>query len=396
MNDKPGPSDASQTGQNAALSPRVGAFAPLLEPTFRRIWISSLFSNFGQLILGVGAAWEMTRMSSSPSMVALVQTALMLPLMLVAVPAGALADMFDRRRIALTGLGFSACAGAVLTVLASMGLVTPWLLLGFCTLIGAGVALYSPSWQASISEQVSPEHLPAAISLGSISYNVARSFGPALGGVIVMAMGAKVAFGINATFYLPLWIAFFFWRRKHVPSRLPPERIVRAIVSGARYARHSPPIRIVLLRSLMFGLASATYTALGPLIAKNLLHGDASTYGIILGATGVGAVVGAIYLNDLRSRFSNEALVRAFALLAGGSLLVLAGSHTLWISALAFLVIGVCNMQTVSLFNISVQLTAPRWVTARALSLYSSALTGGIAFGAWFWGNVAGHFGVAT
>ncbi len=374
---------------------RVGAFAPLAEPTFRRIWISSLFSNFGQLILGVGAAWEMTRMSSSPSMVALVQTALMLPLMLVAVPAGALADMFDRRRIALTGLGFSAIMGTVLTILATLGLVTPWLLLAFCSLIGGGVALYSPSWQASISEQVSPEHLPAAISLGSISYNVARSFGPALGGVIVMAVGAKAAFGINATFYIPLWIAFFFWQRRHTPARMPPERIGRAIVSGARYARHSPPIRIVLLRALMFGLASATYTALGPLIAKNLLHGNASTYGIILGATGIGAVLGAVYLTDLRRRFSNETLVSIFALMTGASLLVLSQSHMLWLSALAFLVIGVSNMQTVSLFNISVQLTAPRWVTARALSLYSSALTGGIAFGAWFWGNVAGHFGVA-
>jgi MFS family permease len=392
---KSGPTSDQAPKIDQVAPRRSGAFAPLAEPTFRRIWISSLFSNFGQLILGVGAAWEMTRMSSAPSMVALVQTALMLPLMLVAVPAGALADMFDRRRIALTGLGFSAVAGTVLTVLSTMGLVTPWLLLGFCTLIGGGVALYSPSWQASISEQVSPEHLPAAISLGSISYNVARSFGPALGGVIVMAVGAKAAFGINATFYIPLWIAFFFWKRNHTPSRLPPERIGRAIVSGARYARHSPPIRIVLLRALMFGLASATYTALGPLIAKNLLHGNASTYGIILGATGVGAVVGAVYLTELRHRFSNEALVRLFALMTGASLLVISQSHNLPVTALAFLVIGVSNMQTVSLFNISVQLTAPRWVTARALSLYSSALTGGIAFGAWFWGNIAGHYGVA-
>lgn len=394
MNDKqPGQSDVLTADMPAPS--RGGAFAPLAEPTFRRIWISSLFSNFGQLILGVGAAWEMTRMSSSASMVALVQTALMLPLMLVAVPAGALADMFDRRRIALTGLGFSAIAGVVLTVLASMGLVTPWLLLGFCTLIGAGVALYSPSWQASISEQVSNEHLPAAISLGSISYNVARSFGPAIGGLVVVAIGAKAAFGINAIFYLPLWFAFFFWQRKHIPSRLPPERVGRAIVSGARYALHSRPIRTVLLRALIFGLCSATYTALGPLIAKQLLHGTASTYGIILGATGIGAIIGALYLPELRRRASNERLVSIFAIITGVSLLTVACSRTLWLTLPAFMLIGVANMQTASLFNISVQLTAPRWVTARALSLYSSAITGGVAIGAWFWGNVAGHLGVA-
>lgn len=390
-------SGLADSGPGRVRSGGSGAFAPLAEPTFRRIWLASLFSNFGQLILGVGAAWEMTRLTNgSPSMVALVQTALMLPLFLVAMPAGAVADMFDRRRIALTGLGFAAVSGAVLTMLAFAGLTTPWVLLGFIALIGGGVALYSPSWQASISEQVSEAHLPAAISLGSISYNVARSFGPALGGVIVLALGAKAAFGINAVGYLPLWISFLFWQRRHTPSRLPPERIDRAIVSGLRYAIHSSPIRTVLLRAFSFGLASATYTALGPLIAKQLLHGDASTYGLILGATGVGAVTGALYLGRMRAGMSNERLVRIFALMTGASLLVLSYSRSLPLTAAAFFVIGISNMQTVSLFNISVQLTAPRWVTARALSLYSSALTGGIALGAWFWGQVAGHAGVAT
>jgi len=168
-----------------------GAFAPLREPTFRNIWIASLFSNFGQLFLGVGAQWEMTRLSNSPSLVALVQTALMVPLMLVTLPAGAIADMFDRRRIAMTGLGFSAVSATVLATITALGLTTPWTLLAFCVLIGAGVALFSPSWQASIPEQVSRVHLPAAIALGSISYNVARSFGPALGGLIVVLYGVK-------------------------------------------------------------------------------------------------------------------------------------------------------------------------------------------------------------
>ena len=374
---------------------KIGPFAPLAEPVFRRIWTASVFSNFGQLILGVGAAWEMARMTdNAPSMVALVQTALMLPLMLVAVPAGAIADMFDRRHIALTGLGFAALSGAVLTGLAFAGIVTPWLLLGFCVLIGGGVAFYSPSWQASISEQVSPEHLPAAIVLGSISYNLARSFGPAVGGVVVLALGAKAAFGINASFYIPLWVAFFFWQRNHRPSRLPPERIDRAIVSGARYALHSPAIRTVLVRALLFGLSSASCTALGPVIVRVLLHGDAGAYGLLLGATGVGAVVGALYLSELKRRVSGESLVRMFAIMTGVALLILSLSHSLLLSTMAFFVIGVSNMTTVSLFNISVQLAAPRWVTARALSLFSSALTCGIAFGAWGWGNVAAHFGV--
>jgi MFS family permease len=377
-----------------AQSKRGGAFAPLSERTFRNVWIASLFSNFGQLILGVGAAWEMTRLSNSPSMVALVQTALMFPLMLVAVPAGAVADMFDRRKIALTGLGFSAFSGAVLTALAFLGLTTPWILLGFCVLIGAGVALYSPSWQASIGEQVSSDHLPAAVALGTISYNVARSFGPALGGLIVLAAGAKAAFAINASFYIPLWIAFFFWTRKHVPSRLPPERIDRAIVSGARYAIHAPFIRAVLFRAFMFGLTSASLTALAPLIAKDQLHGDAATYGLLLGATGVGAVTGALFVSNLRDRLGNELAIRLFALMTGAMIIVVSMSHSLLLTCAALLVSGACNILTVAMLNVSVQLTAPRWVTARALSLYSSALTGGIGIGAWIWGTVAGSHGL--
>jgi MFS family permease len=389
----------ARTGANDGAAPpdagRPGAFAPLREPTFRRIWITSLFSNFGQLILGVGAAWEMTRLSNDPSMVALVQTALMLPLMLVAVPAGAVADMFDRRKIALVGLGFSAISGAVLTALAFAGLTTPWMLLGFCALIGAGVALYGPSWQASISEQVSEEHLPAAIGLGSISYNVARSFGPALGGLIVVAFGAQAAFAINASFYLPLWVAFLFWQRKHTTSRLPPERIDRAIVSGARYTLHSPPIRTVLVRAFLFGLTSAAYVALGPLIARDLLHGTAATYGIMLGATGVGAVIGALMISELRERLPVETSVKIFAIGTAISMVVVAFSSSLILTSAAFFVIGLCNMTTASLKNVVVQLSAPRWVTARALSLYSSAMTGGVAIGAWIWGLTTAHFGVS-
>lgn len=377
-----------------AKAQQGGAFAPLREKTFRTIWTASLFSNFGQLILGVGAAWEMTRLTSSASMVALVQSALMLPIMLASVPAGAIADMFDRRHIAMVGLGFSILCATLLTTLAFFGLTGPWVILLFCTLIGGGVALYSPAWQASISEQVSEDNLPAAVALGTISYNVARSFGPALGGLVVLAAGAKAAFGINAVFYLPLFIAFCFWKRKHVPSRLPPERIDRAIVSGMRYVFHSASIRTILSRAFLFGLAGATAAALAPLIAKNLLHGNASTYGILLGASGVGAVAGALIVSQIRERLSDEAAVRILAILGGLSLVVVGFSSNLILTCLALMIAGATNILTIALYNISVQLSAPRWVTARALSLYSSALTGGIALGAGIWGAIASHFSI--
>ncbi|MET1756733.1 MFS transporter [Novosphingobium sp. RD2P27] len=373
-----------------------GAFAPLRERVFRQIWIASLLSNFGQLFLGVGAAWEMTRLSDSPTMVALVQTALMIPLMFVTLPAGAIADMFDRRKIAMSGLGFSSVAAAVLTAVSFLGLTTPWVLLVFCSLIGAGVALYSPSWQASIPEQVSRENLPAAVALGTISYNVARSFGPALGGVIVLAAGAKAVFGLTSLLYLPLLFAFFLWRRRHTPSRLPPERIDRAMIGGARYALHSPGIRTALTRILIFGLTTATAVALAPLVAKNMLQGDAAIFGILLGSQGVGAVLGALFVSDIKRRISTEGAVRIFAVGSGAALVMIGLSHNLFLTCAAFFVIGACNILTVAILNVSVQLSAPRWVAARALSLYSSAITMGIGVGAWAWGEFAGAFDVST
>jgi MFS family permease len=379
-----------------ASEAKGGLFAPLRTRTFRTIWLASVFGNFGQLILGVGAAWEMTRLTNSPSMVALVQTALMLPLMLVALPAGAIADMFDRRKVAMGGLLASIVAASLLTFLAMSGLAGPWVILAFCSLIGVGVALYSPAWQASVSEQVPPELLPAAVSLGSISYNFARSFGPAIGGLIVIAFGAKAAFATNALLYVPLLLAYLLWNRRHVPSRLPPERIDRAILAGARYAFHARAIRVVLVRALLFGLAGATASALAPLIAKDLLHGNAATYGILLGFSGAGAVLGALLVGWFRDRFGTERGTQMLGV-AGGLAIALTGfSHSLWLTCAALFVAGGANIMTIAMFNIAVQLASPRWVTARALSLFSSALTGGIAVGAAFWGFVASGGGLQT
>jgi MFS family permease len=375
------------------------AFEPLRERTYRNIWSASLLSNFGQLILGVGAAWEMTRLTAGspkgPEMVALVQSALMLPMMLIAVPSGAIADMLDRRKVALTGLGFASLCGALLTALAFAGLTTPWMILAFCSLIGAGVALYGPAWQASVSEQVSAEHLPAAIALTSISYNIARSVGPAVGGLIVVAAGAMAAFAVNAIFYLPLLTAFFFWQRKHVPPRLPPERIDRAIISGARYSIHSTSIKTVMIRAFTFSMAGSSVAALTPLLAKDQLKGDASTYGLLLGAYGVGAVAGALFTSDIRERFKGETSVRICALATGLMVLLIGLSHNLLLTASAMAVAGAAWMLLFSLLNVGVQLSSPRWVTARALSWYQASLTGGVAIGAWLWGRAAAQWGVS-
>ena len=374
----------------------TGTFAPLREGSFRRIWLASVFSNFAQLFLGVGAAWEMTQLTNDPGMIALVTTAMMLPMVFVSLPAGAIADMYDKRIVAMAGLALSSVFAALLALLGFLDLLSPWVLLASCSLVGAGVALYGPSWQSSIPEQVSLKNLPAAIGLGTVSFNVARSFGPAIGGLIVLAAGAKAVFALTSVLYWPLLAAFALWKREHVPCRLPPERMDRAIIGGARYAIHSPPIRTSFFRAFMFCLTSASATALAPLVAKDQLGGDAATYGLLLGVTGVGALLGALNVSKVRDKFAIEPTVRLCSIATGLPLIVIALSHSVLLTCAAYFTLGLANILSVALLNINVQLSAPRWVAARALSLYGSSLTSGVAIGAWAWGSFAGEIGLAN
>jgi len=371
-----------------------GIAAPLRHAVFRRIWLASLVSNLGILIQGVGAAWAMTQMTSSADKVALVQTALMLPIMLIAMPAGAIADMHDRRIVALVSLGIALVGATTLTVLAWLGLVTPNILLALCFVVGSGMALFGPAWQASVSEQVPAETLPAAVALNGISYNIARSFGPAIGGIVVATAGAVAAFAVNALLYLPLMAVLFLWNRAHEPSRLPRERLNRAIVSGVRYIANSPSIRIVLIRTLVTGLIGGSVSALMPLVARDLLHGGAQTYGIMLGAFGMGAVFGALNIGEVRRRMSGEAAVRACTISMAGAIAAVALSTNAILTAIALVIAGAVWMLAVALFNIGVQLSAPRWVAGRSLAAFQASIAGGIAVGSWGWGHLTDLAGV--
>jgi MFS family permease len=374
--------------------PVKGIFAPLRHAVFRRIWIASLLSNLGLLIMGVGAAWAMTQMSSSPGMVALVQTALMLPVALLSTLAGAIADMFDRRRVGLAALSMALVGSIALSTLAWLGAMTPVLLLVFCFIVGSGMALFGPAWQASVSEQVPTEALPSAVALNGISYNIARSFGPAIGGIIVAAAGGVGAFATNAMLYMPLLIVLFFWRRLSESSRLPPERLARAVISGVRYIANSPPIRIVLGRTLATGIAGGSVSALMPLVARDLLHGGAQTYGMMLGAFGMGAVIGALNFSRLRGRLSGEASIRLGAMVMGVGIGIVSLSSWPALTAGALLFVGAAWTTTVTLLNVGVQLSAPRWVTGRALAAFQAAISGGIAAGSWGWGSISNSAGV--
>ncbi len=316
-----------------------GIAAPLRLATFRRIWFASVLSNLGLLIQGVGAAWVMTQMASSADKVALVQTALSLPIMLIAVPAGAIADMYDRRIVALVALCVELAGATALAALIWLGLITPNLLLGLCFAVGSGMALMGPAWQSSVAEQVPAEALPAALALNGISYNIARSIGPAIGGIVVAAAGSEAAFALNAMLYLPLIVALFLWKRVAEPSRLPPEHLRRAMVSGARYIGNSPSIKIVLARTLVVGVLGAAVLALLPLVTRDRLQGGAVLYGMLLGAFGVGAVLGALNLTRLRSRLSAEAAFSACTMAMGVGFTVVAVSPTPVLTMAALVVV---------------------------------------------------------
>ncbi len=280
--------------------------------------------------------------------------------------------------------------------MAWLNLVTPEVLLAFCFIVGSGMALFGPAWQSSVSEQVPAETLPSAVALNGISYNIARSFGPAIGGIVVATAGAVAAFAANAVLYIPLLVVLFLWRRNHEPSRLPRERLNRAMVSGVRYIANSPSIRIVLARTLVTGILGGSVSALMPLVARDLLHGGAQTYGIMLGAFGMGAVIGALNIAELRKRLSGEAAIRACTLCMAGAITAVALSREPVLTAAALVVAGAVWMAAVAVFNIGVQLSAPRWVAGRSLAAFQASIAGGIAMGSWGWGRLTDAAGVET
>lgn len=368
--------------------------APFGYVVFRRIWLASLASNSGILIQGVGAAWAMTQLTSSPNMVGLVQTASFLPFLLLSLLSGAIADMFDRRIVGIAGLMISIFAATMLLLSTYSGLLTPVILLAFSFVIGAGVAVFAPAWLASVSEQVPARLLPQAISLNSISFNIARAFGPALGGMLVAAAGAMAAFVANAILYAPMIAVLATWRREPLSPRLPPEGLTGAMVSGLRYLIHSPAIRTVLTRTIVFGLIGGAGPALLPLVVRDLLGGGAVTYGVLLGAFGIGAILAALNMSAIRERIESESALRMAVVILGVTTATTALSTSAPLSVSALLLNGAAWMTAMAVLNIEVQLAAPRWVAGRTLAMFQASISGGIAAAGLLWGQVAESFDV--
>ena len=379
-------------GARTAASP----LGPFRRRVFRDVWLANLLSRFGGLIQSVGASWLMVSLGASATLISLVQTSTTLPIMLFSLLAGALADTFDRRRLMLIAQTFMLIVSLLLSLATWFGVLSPWALLAFTFLIGTGAALNGPAWQASVGDMVPRDDLPSAVALNSMGFNVARSTGPAVGGLIVAAFGAAAAFAVNAVSYLGLLFVLARWRSPDRSGRLQREPLGHAMAAGVRYVLLSPAILTVLARSLVFGLGASAIPALMPLVARDMVGGGPLTFGLLLGAFGIGAVVGAYFSGGLRQRLSTESFVRLALLALAIASSATAFSGTVILTMAALFVGGAGWVLALSTFNVTVQMASPRWVVGRTLALYQMAAFGGMAVGSWLWGGVTEQAGVAT
>lgn len=386
----PAPETSSATGP---LAPG-GTLAPFGYPAFRAIWIANLGSNIGTMIQAVGAAWLMTELTPQHRLIALVQASNTLPVMLLGLFAGAIADNYDRRRVMIAAQSGMLVISAMLALLAWRGLVGPYLLLAMTLAVGMGTALNGPAWQASVRLQVGPRDLPQAISLNAIAFNLARSVGPALGGLIISIWNPSLAFAANALSYVGMVVVLLRWK----PGTIPPTRqpMLRSIGVGIGFCVHSGPIRRVLLRGAAFGFGAIGCQALMPGIARDQLHSSAVGYGVMLGAFGIGSITTALFVGTLRRRHGAEWVITCAttAFLAGQ--LLLAQAHDIALAIPAMLLAGGGFVATMTSLNVAMQLRSPEAILGRCLSLYQAIVFGAMAIGAYAWGAIADRYGLVA
>jgi MFS family permease len=380
---------AAERGAEAPVSP----WAPLGSSVFRALWIAVLLSNIGTWMQTVGAQWLLVSGPRASVLVALVQTASSLPVLLFALPSGVLAEFLDKRRLLLATQLFQTVVGAVLTLLTAFGSVGPGLLLVLTFLLGAGAAVQLPAYQALIPELVPRAQLSGAAALGSISVNLARAVGPAIAGLVISWIGVTAVFAINAVTFL-VFAAVLLWWRPEPADRPHPEAFLGALRAGGRYVRHAPVVRRLMLRLVLFIVPASALWALLPLVASQRLDIGSGGYGLLLGALGVGSLLGAVVLPRLRRLWSPTMLVTLASLGFGAALLVVGLVRIPWLVVLVLLPTGVAWIMVLSSLNATVQGFLPRWVRARGLSIYQVVLFGATAGGSALWGLVAGPVGL--
>jgi len=366
--------------------------APFGYPAFRAIWTANLVSNLGSTIQAAAAAWLMTELTRSHVLIALVQASATLPIMLLGLFAGAIADSYDRRRVMLWAQSGMLAASAVLAVLGYRGVLGPVSLLALTLMVGMGTAINQPAWQASVRLQVGKADLPQAIALNSLSYNVARSVGPALGGVLISIWSVSAAFAANALSYIGMLVVLARWRPEaRAPQRQP---MLASIKVGIAFCYGSVPIRKVLLRGAVLGFGTSAFQALIPAVVHDAMHGTELDYGLILGSFGVGSIINALWVTRARRRFGAEVVVTAATAIYMVAALLLANAVTPTMAAVAGFVAGAGWVTAMTSLNVAMQLRSPEAILGRCLSLYQAITFGSMALGAWAWGWVADEVGL--
>jgi len=379
-----------EAASSAAVS---SAWAPLRRPLFRDRLAASVVSNTGSWMQDTAGTWLMTALTSSPLLIALMQSAASLPVLLFGLPAGAMADIFDRRRLLLLWATWMLVAAALLSAFTLSGWIGPWILLLLTFLLNVGAAMNGPTWQAIVAELVPREELPNAIALNSAGFNLARALGPALGGLAVAAfasiwLGAGLVFCVNALSFVAVLVVIYRWRRTpHFKSALPAERMVGSMRAGIRFTRFEPALHAILIRAFVQTFCVSAMWALLAVVAKADLHHGALGYGIFNGCIGIGAVLGAVCLPRLRRQLSADTIVFIATLAFTATLFVMAWVHH-WLALIVALMLGgMAWTSTASSFNIAVQLSVPAWVQARSLGIYQMVFQGGLALGSAWWGR---------
>ncbi len=372
-----------------------GALAPLRHRVFAVLWTATVLGNIGTWMRDVGSGWLMTSLAPSPVMVALVQAAGTLPAFVLALPAGALADLLDRRWLLIAVQAFLGVVALALAALTAFGLMTPWLLLAIVLAGGVGAALAAPAWQTSVPEMVPRADLRAAVALNSMGVNVSRAIGPALGGLIVATLGVAATYLADALSYVVVIAALLWWRRTAPAPEGPRETLPGAMRAGVRYALHAPGLGRVLLRAAVFFAFGAAHWALLPLLARQTLGGGPGLYGFMLAGIGVGAVGGALALPWLRRRLGGpEGLMLAGALgsaaAQAGLALVASGAAAVALCVLA----GVAWIAVLTTLNATAQAVLPNWVRGRGLALYLTVFSGAMTLGSLAWGQAAVWLGI--
>lgn len=395
------PFEAPNTGP-ATPPHNPSGFAPLRIPLFRDRWIASTISSVGTWMQDTAGTWFMTSLTASPLLIALMQTAASLPVLLLGLLAGATADIFDRRRLLIFWQAWMLGSVTILAVLTFLGHVSPWTLLAFTFMLNIGSAMNNPAWQAIIPELVPRDLIPDTVALNAASNNLARALGPALGGLMVAAFqriytGAGSVFLLNALSYAAvIWVLFNWKRTPLFKSVLPSERIAGSIRSGLRYIRYAPDVQASLLRAFTFTFFVSAIWSLLAVVALRDLHQGALGYGILNGSLGLGALVAATSLPRVRRRFSADRIIALSTAYIVVSLLILAFVHLPAIVIPSLILAGFAWTSTMSSLNTSVQLAVPPWVQARALGTYLMTFQGGLALGSVLWGVLATHFSTAA